>query len=231
MRDNGSCRDVDVLLPEVALSIATGEERALVLDHVARCPACRQRLEELAQTADELMLLVPEREPPPGFESRVRERMGPRPSRRRTWRRLGAMALAAGLGAVGVLGGLWLATGSLRSDAAHYRTALAVADGTYFGARPMLDPAGRQGGFVFSYAGEPSWVVVVARDLVPGARYEVEAVGRGGAAFDLGGVVATDGNAVLGASVPIPPRDLARLRVLDADDTMVLEAVFPPPHE
>src|SRR5919197_6059366 len=69
------CRDIRELLPELALGIADGEARAEALQHLAGCPDCRRELEELSATADDLMALAPEREPPPGFEARVLDRL------------------------------------------------------------------------------------------------------------------------------------------------------------
>src|SRR4029450_14086852 len=80
-----SCEEVRSLVPELALGIAAGDDRARALEHLADCPACRGRLEELSIVADELLLLAPAQEPPAGFESRVLGRLEPpaRPPRRR----------------------------------------------------------------------------------------------------------------------------------------------------
>ena len=69
------CARVRAGLPEVALGIADGEQRALALEHIAGCPDCRRELEELSSLADELIALAPEREPPTGFENRVLDRL------------------------------------------------------------------------------------------------------------------------------------------------------------
>src|SRR4051812_47051770 len=87
------CADTRGILPELALGIADGEERALALEHLAGCTDCRRELEELSAIADDLIALAPRREPPVGFEGRVlealRTRQVPkRPARRRRLRRL-----------------------------------------------------------------------------------------------------------------------------------------------
>ena len=70
------CADVDALAAELALGIVSGAERAAALEHLANCSACRARVDELAEVADDLLLLGPEREPPAGFEGRVLTAMG-----------------------------------------------------------------------------------------------------------------------------------------------------------
>src|SRR5688500_3336454 len=114
MAERPSCGELRDALAEVALGIASGDARARVLEHAARCTECRRLLDELTRVGDELLQLVPEREPPAGFELRVLERLSPtRP--RGPLARLGlggrrallaatlAAALAAGAGAAGVL--------------------------------------------------------------------------------------------------------------------------------
>ncbi len=52
MSERFGCPDVRDVAPELALGIVTGEERAGVLEHIARCPSCRKLLDELADVAD-----------------------------------------------------------------------------------------------------------------------------------------------------------------------------------
>jgi Putative zinc-finger len=61
------CEQVKELAPELALGIAEGEERAAALRHLSGCARCRQLVSELSAVGDELLLLAPAREPPPGF--------------------------------------------------------------------------------------------------------------------------------------------------------------------
>ncbi|HZB34425.1 MAG TPA: hypothetical protein VE465_29950 [Streptosporangiaceae bacterium] len=62
---------MDQLIPELAIGVAAGDERARLLGHLARCTPCRGTLVSASAAADSLLLLAPEREPPPGFETRV----------------------------------------------------------------------------------------------------------------------------------------------------------------
>jgi hypothetical protein len=62
---------MDQLIPELAIGVAVGDERAQILGHLARCAPCRGVLDSASAAADALLLVAPEREPPPGFETRV----------------------------------------------------------------------------------------------------------------------------------------------------------------
>ena len=49
-----TCEDARQLLPDLALGVLSGEQRAEVLDHLGGCTACEAETSELAATADEL---------------------------------------------------------------------------------------------------------------------------------------------------------------------------------
>lgn len=64
MNDPLPCTEVRDLIPELAAGVASREERAEALAHLARCPACRGELEETAAVVDDLLVLGPSKEPP-----------------------------------------------------------------------------------------------------------------------------------------------------------------------
>ena len=64
-----TCAEVRELAPELALGILGGAERAEVVLHVNGCARCQAYVAELTEAADALPLLVPEVEPPAGFEA------------------------------------------------------------------------------------------------------------------------------------------------------------------
>ena len=72
------CEHLREIAAEVALGIADGEDRAWALDHLDGCPACRARIERLSTLADELLLLAPADEPPPGSTAAWARRSRPR---------------------------------------------------------------------------------------------------------------------------------------------------------
>jgi predicted anti-sigma-YlaC factor YlaD len=76
MADDPRCEALRDALAEVPLGIASGEDRARVLGHVAECPSCQRLLAELTAAGDDLLRLAPVHEPPPGFELRVLSAIG-----------------------------------------------------------------------------------------------------------------------------------------------------------
>ena len=69
------CTDLEAVAEELALGLLTGEERAAALAHLESCPACRAEVASLSAVADELVLLAPIVEPPPGFDGAVLGRL------------------------------------------------------------------------------------------------------------------------------------------------------------
>jgi len=109
------CAAVRDDLAELALGTLSGVERSSVLAHVQGCADCRAEVDRLSSAADAILMLAPEIEPQAGFETRLFERMGVRPQRRRRLSRLTPrrLALAGGtlLGALGLGLGIGLSTG------------------------------------------------------------------------------------------------------------------------
>jgi len=68
---NEACEETRELLPELALGILGGEDRARALEHLTRCADCSSELAALSRAADGLLTLAPQHEPPAGFEDRV----------------------------------------------------------------------------------------------------------------------------------------------------------------
>jgi hypothetical protein len=212
---NPQCEPVRELAAELALGIADGEDRARALEHLADCAECRATVERLTAVADELLLLAPAEEPPPGFEAQVAESMRPAPRRERLRHRLALPAVAALGAAVLAAGAVWLALGDDRDLADSYREALAVADGDYFDAAPLELPGGKQVGYVYGYQGRASWVLALVYDGVEAGEYQLELVAEGGEKLPLVGleIVGDEGSA--GAATPIDYSDLTEVRLLD----------------
>lgn len=176
------CAELRDALTEVALGVADGTTRGVVMAHLATCERCRDELSSLADAADELLLLVPERDPSADFEGRVLAQLTPaaRPAAVRRHRgRRAVLAAALGVGLVGVGGtGAWLATAPDRELATSYRSTLDTANGRYLAAADLTTDAGPGGsaqsvGTVFLYEGEPSWAYVVVRDAGAAVSYDV----------------------------------------------------------
>jgi hypothetical protein len=179
MTDSSAHEETRGVAAELAMGVATGVERGRALSHLEGCHECRAYVAGLADARDELLLLVPEREPAAGFESRVLAHLI-RPARPARWRRILSLSVAASVAAAAGVGGAWLATRSDRQAAALFRTALERADGVYLGVEVLRQPDGTRAGHVAVYLGRPSWIFVVIDEGFPVGTFDVEVVGRSG---------------------------------------------------
>jgi hypothetical protein len=100
-----TCAEVREFAPELALGILGGAERAEVVLHVNGCARCQAYVVELTEAADAIPQLVPEAEPPAGFEARVLHRLDEhrRRSRRRWFAGVAAVAAAVAILSVTVV--------------------------------------------------------------------------------------------------------------------------------
>lgn len=221
------CDEVKALAPELALNLASGEQRAAALGHVARCPSCRREVEAMSEVADAILLLAPPAEPPPGFESRVLSRLPA--ARRRPWRRVLAVAAAVVLTAA-LSSGLTYAMGAhdrhLAAEQREQQAGLAAVDGRYFAAAPLLGEGGRQGQ-VFGYAGRPSWVYVVAGSGMSGDVYTVDVVTSAGRKVPLGSMQVWDGRRAWGALLPFDLSRVASVQLVSGSGTTYSAQLHP----
>jgi hypothetical protein len=140
-----SCAEFGDVAAELALGVLTGRERAEALAHLDHCEACREHVRQLTMTGEGLLGLLPSREPPAGFETRVMDRLGltvpeRRPAGHRSAGRIGPISRLAGrlrgrperqsddLGTVRP-SGLWLAARPRRLVAAAAVALALVASG------------------------------------------------------------------------------------------------------
>ena len=205
------CEETRELAPELALGIVEGEERGRALKHVADCPECRRRVDELAEVADQLLLLAPHREPPVGFESDVVQRVlpSPTPRRRRRLQLVFAPAAAALAAAAITLGLVWNDWQAGRS----YNGTLDKANGKQFEAYSLYGGGGSVAGSVFSYEGAPNWVQIT---VDPAHRADLSAAQL---VMDDGRQVPLnwfhlDPTGSSGGGIPVDPHQVSVLRLL-----------------
>jgi hypothetical protein len=225
---SSGCAETRGVLPELALGIADGEQRAGALEHLAACAECRRELEELSAVVDDLIALAPRREPPAGFEGRVLERLSvrqtSRPRVRRGLKRLSfAFAVLGAAAATAVA--MNLSYSSDRHLASQYRAALRGAHGQYFQSASLRAPDGTSAGIVFGYQGSPSWLFYVLSGRFGSGAYREQIVTRSGRSVTLPAfrLVA----ATWGIATPVPLRDIARVRLIREPSGPVLDAPLP----
>jgi hypothetical protein len=216
------CEETREMAAELALGIVEGEERGRALQHLAECPDCRLKVEELSEVADELLLLAPHREPPVGFESRVLAPLHPAPKPRRwRWRVVLAPAAAA-LAAAAIT--VAIVAPDLRL-ASHYRHTLDQANGKEFESYALRGAGDAHVGTVFSYEGTPSWVHI---DVDP--RYwtgltSAELVTDNGAQVPLRWFHLDPGGSS-GGWIPVDPNHVSVLRLSGPPGSQPLIAKF-----
>lgn len=214
------CDRLTALAPELALGTAVGEERAKALEHLASCSSCRRLVDDLSSLTDDIVGLAPAIEPPAGFENRVLEGFvrGGRTDRRWLW-----SLVAALLGALAAAIALFVAFDDERSIATQYRNALDIANGDYFGVRPLDAEDGLQEGYLFIYDGRPSWIFVTLDDSDPGP-YTIEVETAGGRTMELGDFELRGDRQSWGTTVDVDMREVDVLRVTDHHEGDVLTA-------
>ncbi len=234
MTDDRRCEAVRDAIAELALGIASGEERARVLEHTSGCPSCRRLLRDLSLLGDELLLLAPEHEPPAGFELRVLERLGrPERPRRPGWPRLRGrrVAVLAVVGvalasAAGAATGVLTATRDERLLGRQLQAVLSHANGKYLAVSDLRDPAGRKVGLVFHYGGQPSWIFATLGRPLPGGRYVATLVTRAGTTSELGAFELGGAHRSFGATARVDLTQVTHLRLREARGGPVYIARF-----
>src|SRR5579875_2258236 len=147
-----SCRDFDDVAAELALGVLTGRERAEAVAHLDECDSCREHVRQLSLTGEQMLGLLPSREPPAGFESRVMGQLGlVAPARRPKLSRRMLTIAAAALAVVAVGAGGW----ELRGATSASPPATATAP---LRSAALRTAAHQNAGKVWLYNGNPRWL-------------------------------------------------------------------------
>jgi putative zinc finger protein len=218
------CSEADAMLAELALDVLPGDQRAALLAHVEQCPNCRQVLDELTETADDLLLAGPAAAPPAGFEDRVLERIeGSRgragrgrreraPLRRPAW---AAAAAAVVLLMTGGVAGAVIArsAGGSGEAAEEFRTV------------QLISTSGADIGDVSTYTGDPSpWFFMRVEGDVPDATYRCVLDMDDGRTVAIGRLWAVKGHGGWGEHLSVDPRRAVAARLLDPKGATVATA-------
>jgi hypothetical protein len=227
MVDDPNCETLRDQLVEVSLGIASGEDRARVLGHVANCPKCQRLLAQLTDTSDDLLQLAPAHEPPPGFELRVLDDIGAARRPRRRWVGRLALGLAAVLAAAGLsAGAVLMVTRDERRLGEQLSAVLDRAEGKYIAVAELRDARRRKLGVVFHYGGSPSWVFTTLDRPLPVGRYRATLIKRGGGASRLGTFRLGPDDRSLGSTLKIDPLQVTQLRLRHERDGTTYVADF-----
>ena len=217
-----SCEACRALAPELALGIASGDERAAALRHLSSCPTCRDDLHALTETADQLLLAAREVEPSAGFDQRVVAALEAKPRSSHRVRTLAVAAVAVVALGLGALVG-WLVS---RPDGSPARS---VAGGEQMDGRSMKVASlgvSDEDGQVVAYDGDPSWLLVTVTGGLADGEYQIVCDYEGGWSRSPGSVEVRDGRGAWATTIPRTLADLDGVRLQRPDGQWAATAHF-----
>ena len=174
-----TCTQVCDDAAEYALGILPSDERGAVARHLLGCEACRSEVHGLTEVGMDLLGLVPDAEPPLGFDRRVLAHAVP--PRRRSVKTWVASSVAAAAAAAAVL------VSVLHGSSAHPRQVLAT-----------LTSDGRSVGSVYT-EGHPQWLEMTVNDPGTSGPVTCYVVTPGGQLVRLGTFDLVNGKGYWGA--------------------------------
>lgn len=206
-----TCPQVEEVATEYALGILPPAEARPVSAHILHCPDCRRDIEQIRQIGDQLLDLVPDAEPPLGFDQRVlsalapplasapRHAQGGRPRLTKV-RVLVAAAAAVVLAVVG-------ATAASLSSRHHYPHPVELTS--------VLRQGGRDVGSVY-VGGNPPWVTMTVRNLSITGPVFCQLISSDGTITTVGSFQLVDGSGSWGAPDPTGVDHLTGAQVVAA---------------
>jgi anti-sigma-K factor RskA len=225
--DLSTCPSFADQLPELALGVLTGRDRARLLAHVDSCPSCADELERLARTADMVVQVAPEADPPLGFEVRLFERMGvAQPRRRRSNRhvpRWMPVAAAAAVVALGLGLGLGLSSGPSTSPVGSAQRGHSVPPVV---SAALVGNGDHTVGHVVVFGGARPWMSMALSDSAAPAQGWVTCVvvTDSGKRETVGTFDAREGYAAWGGALHVDPSRLRSTEVLDSHGAVIASA-------
>jgi anti-sigma factor RsiW len=222
-----TCPSFTDQLPELSLGVLTGRDRARVLAHVDSCPGCADELERLARTADMVVQVAPEVEPPLGFEVRLFARMGVEHSPRRRFSRhiprWMPVAAAAAVLALGLGLGLGLSSGPSTAPTASAHSGHVAR---LVVSAALISRGGDEVGHVVAFGGSSPWMSMVLADSAARGWVTCDVVTNTGKHETVGTFNAKAGYGTWGAPLHVQPSRLRAAKVLDSHGAVIASAVL-----
>jgi hypothetical protein len=231
------CGDLRDDLAEVALGVRDPVEVPGLEAHLRSCAACRAELAQLSTTADRLVLLVPEADPPGGFEARAVAAMtagadpidadpaaaGPfdHAQRRRRARRPVLVGVAAAVVLVLAVGGAVVVAVRGSGPEVDRSPVAATAPGRFVTAD------GRTVGRLQVAGGTPATMTVSLHGVEPGVEYTCRVVLGDGSHRDVGTWLVSGPDAAWTVAVPEGATAGQRVELVRADGAEVAVAALP----
>ena len=219
-----SCEEFGGVAAELGLGVLTGRGRAQAIAHLDACDRCREYVRQLSLAGEELLGLLPGREPPAGFETRVMGRVGHPPTPRKprwTRRMLGLAAVALVAVACGVGG--WGLRGVFSVPAAGGGR---TAQGPLRSAT-LLTAGHQAAGTIFLYGGNPRWLYMdVDADDAGTQTIICQVVTSDGHVITVGSFRLDGGYGSWGSPAPAGPGTVTGARLTDRNGTIMATGSF-----
>ncbi|MER5751837.1 zf-HC2 domain-containing protein [Streptomyces sp. NPDC002088] len=245
MASDVTCEKLRDIGAELALGVLPGRERAEAVAHLDRCAACREYVEQLTLVGDGLIGLLPDREPPPGFETRVARclaqdaathegrsaerasgsaRQGMRDRARRARLRIASVAVAFAV-ACGFAG--W-AIGTVVEEITASPPAAVESEPVLVGDLTSTGGGTEPVGEVYAHPGNPGWVFMDVELTGPGTPYSGRATclleRSDGTTVRVGAFDLRDGRGQWGGSAAVDLAAVSGARLVSADGTVLASA-------
>lgn len=222
-----SCEEFADVAAELALGVLTGRERARAITHLDQCDTCREHVRQLSLTGEEMLGLLPSREPPAGFETRVMGRLGHpavgRPPKRTRWttRRMLATAAVALAAVASGLGG-WGLRGAVSAPSPVQTATASLRSAT------LLTASHQTAGHIFLYEGSPQWLYmdVDASSGASNGTVICQLEGRDGRIITVGSFHLDGGYGSWGSPDPLEVGGVTGARLVSLNGTVLATASF-----
>jgi hypothetical protein len=224
-----SCAEFDDVAAELSLGVLTGRERADAVAHLDECDSCREHVRQLSLTGEELLGLLPSREPPQGFESRVMDRLGvaPQPKgvaarpKRPNWTRRMLTTAAVALAVVACGVGGWAMRGATTANPAPSTAEAPLREAA------LLTASHQKAGQIYLYDGSPRWLYMGFDSKTSGNETVVcQLVARGGKVYTIGSFKLDGGFGAWGSPDPVAASNVTGARVTSLNGTVLATATF-----
>ncbi|MGW0768054.1 anti-sigma factor family protein [Streptomyces sp. NPDC002676] len=248
MSGDMTCEKLREIGAELALGVLPGRERAEAVAHLDGCADCREYVEQLTLVGDSLIGLLPDSEPPAGFDARVARKLaqdataeahrrartpglayqGFRGRARRARLRIAAVASAFAI-ACGFAGwGIGTAVQAITASPPAAVETEPVVVGDMMPAAGGKQPVGEVYAHPRTGPGAPGWVFVSVALTGPATRYTGTVTcfleRSDGTAMRLGDFALRDGQGNWGVAAPVDSAWLSGARLTSPDGTVLATA-------
>jgi len=232
---NDRCRALQTLLPEFAMGVLAGEERAIVVAYLDTCPVCRAEAAEFTSATDAVLDAVPAAEPPVGFETRVVASVAVLADQRGDYANTAPRRGRFGRTAPGARSSGWrrrVFVGAIAAaSAAIAATTAVVVDATQHPASALstgelLTPEGRPMGAVFVHGGPNAFVFLSMWGLDDQGQYRCLALLDDGTSVPLWEFTAKGTTHDWGGRLQIDPAHIVQAQLVEASGQVIASGVL-----